>query len=91
MGKQGQQGEQLAVLAKVTVFFRPEVHESVGEQLEFTQVGVTQQGPFMKFVPGPGSNLAGRHEMYHFDVIAGLKLETGQIQVASDLPPAQAN
>lgn len=87
-----EQNQQLEVLAEVTISFRPEFHKTYGaKEKTFTQVGVTQQGPFMKMVPAPGSNLGNKQELFHFDTIAGLVLTPAQIRVSAEMPPPKVN
>lgn len=86
--QQRQQVQQLAVLAEVVVYFRPEVHGQFGEEKVFKQVGLTQEGPFLKIAPGPGASIDGP-EMYLFELIAGVKTIPSQITAAVELPREQ--
>lgn len=78
--------QQVTVLSKVIIHFRPEVHKTIGKSLEFTQVGLSQEGPFLKILKGPGSNIDGAR-MYLFEIIAGVETYASQIEVAGSMPP----
>ena len=80
-----QQGQQLVILAKVIVHFRPEAHKTIGKTLTFQQVGLTQEGPFLKIIAGPGSSLEGA-QLYHFDIIAGVETHPSKVSVATSMP-----
>ena len=80
-----QQGQQLAILAKVVIHFRPEAHKTIGKALELQQVGLTMEGPFLKVIAGPGSNIEGA-QLYHFDIIAGVETHPSKVSVATSMP-----
>jgi hypothetical protein len=84
------QGQQLIVLSKVILHLRPEVRKTLGEKIEFQQVGLTQEGPFLKIIAAPGSNIEGAR-LYLFELIAGVETYPSKIEVSAVMPAKKPN